>query len=242
MTKEYCVYKHTSPSNKVYIGITGRKVNERWANGRGYGDNSHFARAIKKYGWENIRHEILAEGLTREQASELEKMFICLYDSTNQDKGYNMTTGGEANYYMTNDFSDKCRRRMKEKYSTAEGIKEASDRSFKTWSSKEYRTKMTALRKEIWKRSDYREKISASRSEENKRRWAEGGDLRERMSGANSPVASAVMQYTLDGVYIKTFPSQADAKRELGLKNSSHISQCASGKRETAYGYKWKYA
>lgn len=28
--KKWCVYIHTSPSNKAYIGITGRKPEERW--------------------------------------------------------------------------------------------------------------------------------------------------------------------------------------------------------------------
>lgn len=28
----YCVYKHTSPNGKVYIGITKKKPNDRWEN------------------------------------------------------------------------------------------------------------------------------------------------------------------------------------------------------------------
>ena len=32
----WTVYKHTSPSNKVYIGITSREPKLRWDNGNGY--------------------------------------------------------------------------------------------------------------------------------------------------------------------------------------------------------------
>lgn len=32
----YCVYKHTSPSGKVYVGITKLKPKYRWNNGKGY--------------------------------------------------------------------------------------------------------------------------------------------------------------------------------------------------------------
>lgn len=32
----YTVYKHTSPSGKVYIGITKRKPEYRWNKGKGY--------------------------------------------------------------------------------------------------------------------------------------------------------------------------------------------------------------
>ena len=72
----YCVYKHTTPSGKVYIGITSKPVEKRWLNGRGYARNEHFWNAIKKYGWENIEHRVLVSGLSKEEASEVEKMYI----------------------------------------------------------------------------------------------------------------------------------------------------------------------
>ena len=46
----YCVYKHTSPSNKVYIGITKRNPLTRWNAGFGYKTQVYFWRAIVKYG------------------------------------------------------------------------------------------------------------------------------------------------------------------------------------------------
>ena len=57
--KKFCVYKHVSPSHKVYIGITSRKPKKRWVNGEGYSNNDYFTKAIKKYGWDNFKHEIL---------------------------------------------------------------------------------------------------------------------------------------------------------------------------------------
>ena len=47
--RNYIVYKHTSPSNKVYIGITKQTLKARWKNGKGYKNNEHFTYAIKKY-------------------------------------------------------------------------------------------------------------------------------------------------------------------------------------------------
>lgn len=55
----YIVYRHTSPSGKVYIGITSRQPEQRWLNGNGYKDSPKFYNAIKKYGWDNFNHEIL---------------------------------------------------------------------------------------------------------------------------------------------------------------------------------------
>lgn len=104
--KTYCVYKHTSPSGKVYIGYTCKKPPEkRWANGYGYKrHHPYFWNAICKYGWENFTHEILIDGLSKKEACIKEREFIALYDATNKDKGYNMTNGGEGkDGYVTSD-------------------------------------------------------------------------------------------------------------------------------------------
>lgn len=90
----YIVYKHTTPSNKVYIGITSRKPHQRWEGGIGYSHNVYFSSAIKKYGWNNIKHEILFENLTKEEAERKEIELIAYYDSTNRKKGYNISNGG----------------------------------------------------------------------------------------------------------------------------------------------------
>ena len=90
----YVVYKHTAPNGKVYIGITCRDPEERWANGKGY-NGQYFGRAVKKYGWENFSHEILFSDLTKEQACKKEIELISFYNSTNPKKGYNLSTGGE---------------------------------------------------------------------------------------------------------------------------------------------------
>lgn len=90
----YCVYKHTSPDGKVYIGVTCQNPKKRWRNGRGYSYNSHFIRAITKYGWDNFRHEIIADGVSKEQAYEIEIELISKYKSTDQRYGYNHRNGG----------------------------------------------------------------------------------------------------------------------------------------------------
>lgn len=92
----YCIYKHTSPSGKVYIGQTCRKnLQKRFLYmGIGYKDCPYFWNAIQKYGWNNIKHEILAEGLTKQQADKYEKNLIKQY----KDLGisYNVTDGGDG--------------------------------------------------------------------------------------------------------------------------------------------------
>ena len=65
----YFVYKHTFPNNKVYIGITQQQPEKRWKNGLGYDSHQEIMkRAIKKYGWNNIKHDILFQNLSKDEA------------------------------------------------------------------------------------------------------------------------------------------------------------------------------
>lgn len=92
--RNWIVYKHTSPSGKVYIGITNQPANKRWKNGMGYISSPYFFGAIVKYGWINIQHEILFSDLEEEEAKETEKRLIRVYKE--QNVSYNITDGGEG--------------------------------------------------------------------------------------------------------------------------------------------------
>lgn len=94
----YSIYMHTTPSGKVYIGKTKRTPNARWANGKGYVSNPYFNNAILKYGWDNIKHEILETGLSEQEAYQSEIDYIFLYQATDPKYGYNITEGGDGGY------------------------------------------------------------------------------------------------------------------------------------------------
>ena len=96
--KNWKVYKHTSPSGKVYIGITSQIPERRWNDGKGYKQNPHFYVAIQKYGWDNIKHEIIYTNLTKEDACKMEVETIRKYDSTNRLYGYNCSKGGDSGF------------------------------------------------------------------------------------------------------------------------------------------------
>lgn len=98
----YTVYVHISPSKKMYVGITRRKVQERWKKGgKGYftaedSKRGRFENAIRKYGWDNFQHIILFDNnLTEDEAFEIEKFLISELDLTNPEKGYNQDSGGK---------------------------------------------------------------------------------------------------------------------------------------------------
>ena len=111
MEKNYSVYCHISPSGKRYIGITGKDPKRRWNYGGGYYGNEHFTRAIKKYGWDSFEHVIICDGLSMKEASEMEIELIRKYDTTNQEKGYNIALGGMNENQQ---FSPEIRKKISE--------------------------------------------------------------------------------------------------------------------------------
>lgn len=114
----YYVYVHINKINgKKYFGITGKKrVEERWAKGKGYVNNAHFYNAIQKYGWDNFEHIILHEGLTKKRATLFERFYIATNETTNHEKGYNVTNGGDCGYSFTDESKERQSKIMKEKW------------------------------------------------------------------------------------------------------------------------------
>lgn len=94
------IYKITNLLNgKVYIGQSvdiQKRLKAHFAyaknkNSKEYNTSIH--NAIRLYGDYNFKCEVLQK-CTKEQLDELEKYYINLYDSTNRQKGYNLTQGG----------------------------------------------------------------------------------------------------------------------------------------------------
>lgn len=97
MENKYTVYAHINKINgKIYIGITGQKPEVRWNNGIAYKKNKHFYSSIKKYGWNNFEHSIIASNLNEKEAKSFEVILIAELGTMNQTKGYNLTSGGDG--------------------------------------------------------------------------------------------------------------------------------------------------
>lgn len=113
----FCIYKHTNLiNNKVYIGQTCQDPPEkRWAPSN-YKGCTYFYAAIEKYGWENFSHEIIENNLTLEEANGKEAYWIQYYDSTNQNKGYNIRPGGNNTL-----LSEETKKKMSENHRDVSG-------------------------------------------------------------------------------------------------------------------------
>ena len=105
----WLVYKHISPSNKVYVGITHyENPNKRWRYGNGYDNCILFKRAIRKYGWKNFKHIIVSNNLSEKEAKSLEQKLIKYYKQANIS--YNITDGGDGHLGCTHTPSEETKK------------------------------------------------------------------------------------------------------------------------------------
>lgn len=118
------IYKYTSPTNKVYIGQT-KRINHRQQQHRWCSNNrpkSCFHRALRKYGYDNFKFEILIQFSSKDidrlkyLLDELEKFYIRKYNSTNRYYGYNLTSGGEGLFNPSNEVREKLGRTWRGKH------------------------------------------------------------------------------------------------------------------------------
>lgn len=122
----YTVYKHIL-NNKVYIGITRQQPKKRWLSGYGYIECPRFYNAIKKYGWENVKHEILFTGLTKEQAEQKEIELIASYKSNDRRYGYNIDNGGNCVGKCSDSHKNKLSKAMRGKNNPFYGKKHSEE-------------------------------------------------------------------------------------------------------------------
>ena len=84
--------------------------------------------------------------------------------------------------------------------------------------------------------------IKKKNSIENGYNSTNGGMHSHKLTEENkSKISNRVDQYSLDGVYIKTFKSAKEAAESLNKRNPA-IIECCKGLRKTAFGFKWKYS
>lgn len=94
--ESYSVYIHTTPDGRKYIGMTRQNVEKRWHGGCGYRNQPKFYDEIQKNGWSNIKHEVVLESASFEEAAQKEKELIQKYETQNPKYGFNTKCGGQT--------------------------------------------------------------------------------------------------------------------------------------------------
>lgn len=106
------IYKITNQINgNVYIGqtldLSQRKSQHLFEGRKESLTDRPLYRSMRKHGIDNFAFEIIEECLTDQIADEREIHWITHFDSTNPEKGYNLSKGGQGH-------SDESRRKLSE--------------------------------------------------------------------------------------------------------------------------------
>lgn len=232
MNEKYVVYKHTlREDGRVYIGQSvGYEL--RWGkNGSGYKGCPLFWDNIQHYGWDAFDHEIVFDGLSKEEADIIERVLIRRYNSTNIKKGFNLSVGNGI-----------CGRTNK-KYRTGGACNNRFDQRVVQYSIEgreiqEYASAEEAANKtkvyvySIINCCTHNHAFTAGGF-----RWAFEGELPQPLKTSSSKVK----QLTPTGKLVANYNSMTEAAKETGICITS-ISQACRGKKQDAGGYVWRYA
>ena len=219
--KKYVVYKYTSPSKKVYIGQTSQTlVGRAGINGQKYWDSPHFYSAIEKYGFDNFSKEILLSNLTSEEANYWESYYIKLYQSNNPQYGYNLTSGGDGRYVMSDTTKEKMRQSHLGLKHTEEAKKKIGDAHRGKVLSEETKNKMSRTRIE---RNIPAPMLGKTLSQEAK----------EKIGRKNGHQVYCEETKTI-------YFSAAEAGRQLSV-SPTHVRRCCRKECKSAKGYHFCY-
>lgn len=235
----YKVYKHTSPSGKVYIGITSKGEVSRWSNGMGYNKQPYFFKAIVKYGWINFKHEILFDNLSEENAYDIETKLIKEFKSSDINFGYNIHVGGYIDFNKSKKNGRIYRRRTDPQKINPKSWRAVIKYDLnKNFIEKFENVTLAAINAGVPKetlRTWCRKNITTST---NKYIYAYEDVIPSDI--ALGYRKAPVDRYDLSGVYIDSFDSIEDAGKKLNIK-TNHIPCVCRGRRLQCGGYKWKY-
>ena len=192
----YEVYIHKNLINgKMYVGqainYDGWNTNKRFGhNGYKYMKQPLFGKALKKYGWNNFEHKIIATGLTKSEANWLENYLICYYRTYvgfSDCKGYNCTLGGEGTIGYI------C--------------------------SEETRKKLSKVHKGKSLSEEHKRHLSESQKGEKARMWGKhlSEETKQKISQKHNPLNGAKKVHLYEnGVFIQTFVSEKECAKFIG--------------------------
>ena len=227
----YKVYIHYFPNKKVYVGITKLQTSDRWRNGKGYKNQKFMYQAIQKYGWNNIKHEILFDNLSQEEAEQKERELIQKYKSNNAKYGYNIENGGNSKGKMSDSEKKKRSEKIRGKNNPMHGVKRFGAEN-----------PMFGRKWTVEQKKAQSEKIKGRYCGENNPMYGRkhSADELHKMSvqnvGSKNPNSKKIRCIETGKIYdcIK------DAATEMKT-SQSNLSACLKGNTRTAAGFRWEY-
>lgn len=251
--KQYYIYKTTNlVNNKKYIGKHYGELDDSYL-----GSGKIFKDALKKYGKENFKKEILCIVKNNEEANLKEKEYIKLYDAVKRDDFYNLKEGGDGgnnnekislsllgkNHPMYGKHHSEETKEKIRKSSLTYWTKERRVERSKQYSGEGnpmYGKKKTkeSIKKQIehtnysaYRTEEYRKKMSISTSGERNGNY---GNVGEKAKNGKQ-----VCMCDDNWNIIKIFNTKQLALEYLGIKGHSSLNDAIKNKRKYK-NYYWK--
>ena len=218
----YTIYRHVFPNGKTYIGLTRNSVEKRWGLGHNYKGCPLVDRAIKKYGWDRIKHQILRVCETKEMAEVWERFYIAWYMSNDPQHGYNILPGGDVS---TNDATPEMR------YKLGRGMRGKKH-------TEDEKKKIGEGVRKRFERPESNGHYGLLASEETKAKMSKShiGKTMSKESGLSKPV----VQLTMEGEFVARWDCARDAHR-AGFGHYVSISRCCLHKAYHSGGFRWVF-
>lgn len=226
MEKKLCyIYKLTSPTDRIYIGKSSN-LNERIKTYKYLKCKGQpiLYNSLSKYGFSGHTFDIIYEGEnTLYEINELEIYFIGLFNSFhgNNENGMNLTLGGDGGFGVI--FSEERKKKIIEANKRRNYNKHTED-SKKLMSENRKKVGITpAIQKSI---------------DDSKGRKINKSD--EWIKNNSESIKKPIIQFDLDGNFIKEWGSAKDVEETIGLSRKN-ISANLRNKTKHAFKYVWKY-
>jgi group I intron endonuclease len=244
------IYKWVSPTGRVYVGqSTNIKQRKEWylSGGTVNASMPKLKRSFEKHGIENHIFEII-EYCSIEKLNEREIYWGIFYDTL--EKGLNCKLG-EQNCVFSKETKNKMSVAKKNKPLSTEHQLNREKSLKKYWDMKrEEKEKLEKVEKiKYIPTKEHRENLSKAKkgksihTSQSKQKLSEIGksrDMKVVFQAGSEARKIPVLQFDLDGNFIKEYSSSSDAEIELKGKKGDNIRSCIRGEQKTAYGFLWK--
>lgn len=250
----YTVYQIVFPNSKKYIGCTSntllKRINDHISSMES-GLNYKIYNAMKKYGINNLKFEVLGKYKTKEEMFNAEKYYIQIFDT--QINGYNITSGGEGcpGRIISDEERKNISIRQKIRFSRKEErikltnsvtnwrknnpdrVKEAIQKKLNVIQSDDYRNMMSIKMKELYKNNPG---LVKSNTEKLKQKYEEDPFLKIEIS--KSLGGKPIFVYK-QGKFVNCFDTISDCSKKLNL-SIGNIGMVLDGIRNHTGGYTFK--
>lgn len=198
--------------------------------------NEHLQASWNKYGEDNFEFTIL-ELCDFDLLDDREKYYIQLYQTTNNQHGYNSTCGGQNGASIRTEEACKRNSEAQKKYidEHPEERKARSERAKATWANEEYRQSRSGENHPLFGKHHSKEtKRKLSEANKGKGRPRSKKEKPIKLTYGHSPLIKCIETNQI-------FKTATDAAKELNIHTPGHIRSVCSGNRKSCGGYHFEF-